>query len=366
MTRPFIPFPIFPPYDHWRPNRVKRFPANDHVSARLSEVNDACFPFMSTWYADRFINWIAHNWNPQSPRLQYYKWISGLEKMLNWSFANKLCLLDWTPADFKNYADFIQTPDSDWASSSSQPRFLISPGMDYRDCPINPHWKLFKEARAADLSGTIDKNVWKREIRCVTQFMEFYLKDVSASRPNVAAIKLDSLAFKQPQLRGVISDVVMKWILATLPSLLGTHKSHVIGMYLTIARYTARPMWQVLGTASSPGRVDQFMRNSHGIWLESPPKNGAAVPLPPAFARAFDRYLIYLNIDSSQPLPASSLFPWENSLGAYHIKGLWRIICLIRESLADAAAASDNPDIAQATGDIRRLTTALVSNRQAT
>ncbi|MHC8354113.1 integrase [Pseudomonas sp. LB3P81] len=320
---------------------------------------------MSTWYADRFINWIAHNWNPQSPHLQYYKCINGLEKMLNWSFANNLCLLDWTPADFKNYAGFIQTPDSAWASASSQPRFLINPGMDFWDCPINPHWKLFQAARAADSSGTIDENVWKREIRCATQFMDFYLKDVSATRPNVAAAKLDSLTFKPPQVRGVISDVVMKWILETLPSLLSTHKSHVIEMYLTIARYTARPMWQVLGTASSPGRVNQFMRNSHGTWLESHPKNAAAVPLPPAFARVFDRYLIYLNIDSSQPLPASSLFPWENSLGAYDHKGLWRITCSIRESLADTATASDNPDIAQAAGEIRRLTTALVSNRTA-
>lgn len=65
MTRPFIAFPIFPPYDHWQPNRVKRFPVNAHVSARLSEVDESCLPFMSAWYADRYLNWIAHSTHPK-------------------------------------------------------------------------------------------------------------------------------------------------------------------------------------------------------------------------------------------------------------------------------------------------------------
>lgn len=277
MTRPFIPFPIFPSYDHWQPNQVKRFPVNAYVSARLNEVDESCLPFINAWYADRYLNWIAHSWSPQTPHLQYYKTINGLEKMLNWSFANNLSLLDWTDADFRDYVGFVQTPDSDWASPSIQPRFLVSPGKDYHDYPINPEWKLFHTARASKSSDAIDRNVWKREIRSVTQFMDFYLKDVSAMRPNVSAAKLDWLSFKEPQARGSISDVVMEWIFETLPNLLSPHNSHLIEMYLTIARHTVRPMWQVLGTASSPGRIDQFMRNERGNWLESHPKNGSAV-----------------------------------------------------------------------------------------
>jgi len=193
--------------------------------------------------------------------------------------------------------------------------------------------------------------------------MDFYLKDVSAMRPNVAAAKLDWLSFNAPQARGSISDVVMDWIFETLPNLLSPHNSHLIKMYLTIARHTVRPMWQVLGTASSPGRVDQFIRNERGNWLENHPRNGSAVPLPLAFSRTFDRYLVYPNIDASQPLPALSLFPRENSLGVYDLKGLWVITCSIRHDLADMALASDNPDIVEAASEIRRLTTALVSNR---
>lgn len=365
MMRPFIPFPIFPSYDNWQPSRVKRFPTNFQVTARLSEVDESCLPFISAWYADQYLSWTAHSWNPQTAHLQYYKTIHGLEKMLNWSFANSLSLLDWTDADFKGYVGFIKTPNGDWASSSNHARFLVSPGKDYCDYPINPLWKLFNTSRASDSSAAIDKNVWKREIRSVTQFLDFYLKSVAATRPNVAAAKLDWLSFKESEPRGTISDLVLEWIFETLPSLLSPHTFRLIEMYLTIARHTGRPMWQVLGTLSSPGRVDQFMRNEHGHWLESNPRNGPPVLLPLAFSKTFDRYLVYLNIDASQPLPTLSLFPKENSLGAYDLRGLWRITCSIRESLADAALASDNPDIVSAAGEIRRLTTALVSNRPA-
>ncbi len=119
----------------------------------------------------------------------------------------------------------------------------------------------------------------------------------------------------------------MKWIFKTLPNLLSLHNSHLIEMYLTIARHTVRPMWQVLGTASSPGRIDQFMCNAWGDWLESHPKNGYVVPMPREFSRTFDRYLVYLNIGSSQPLPALSLFPREDSLGVHDLKNLWLINC---------------------------------------
>ncbi|MNJ45510.1 hypothetical protein D3C77_406080 [compost metagenome] len=159
--------------------------------------------------------------------------------------------------------------------------------------------------------------------------MDFYLKDVSATRQNVASKKLESLVFKASEARGTISDEVMEWMLATLPNLpLSTHLMHLIAMYLMIARHS--------------------------------------VPLPPAFGQAFERYLLYLNIDPSQPLPALNLFPREDSVGAYDLRGLWRMICSIRGNLADMAKVSDNPIIAQAADDIRRMTAATVSNRLVT
>lgn len=81
--------------------------------------------------------------------------------------------------------------------------------------------------------------------------MDFYLKDVSAIRPNVAAAKLDWLFFKEPQARCSISDAVMEWIFETLSNLLSPHNSHLIEMHLTIARHTTQDL---LGNRGSPCR----------------------------------------------------------------------------------------------------------------
>lgn len=364
MKRPFVPFPIFPPYSHWRSNRESSFVGNLQVLARLSRVAESCQPFISTWYACRFVNWIAHNWSPLNPHKQYNICIKGLEKMLNWSFANDVCLLDWTRADFESYSEVIRRPSSVWATSTIQPRFLFSAVSDFQDWAINPNWKPFQKNRTGESFEEIDENVWKREIRCVTQFMDFYLKEVSAKRENVALAKLEFLMFKTSQARGTISDGVMEWILSTLPNLpLSTHHSCMISMYLMIARHSVRPLWQVLGTASSPGCVDQFWRDTHGTWLESHPKNGRHVPLPAAFGRAFERHLIHLNIDSRQPLPAAIMFPREDSVGGYDVKSFWCMIVKIRENLAVMAKASDNLTISQAYQDILQLTGVLVSSR---
>lgn len=366
MTRPFIPFPIFPPYSHWCPKSATSFPGNLEVSARLSEVNSQSQPFISTWYADRFINWIAHNWSSLNSHRQYNTCIQGLEKMLNWSFANNRCLLDWTREDFEDYSAFILSPTRAWVSPGKQTRFLGSPAMDFLDWPINTNWTLFQGTRGAnpddDSSQEIDKNVWKREILCVKQFMDFYLKDVGIGRANVALKTPRSLLFKRPEPRGTISDEVLEWMFKTIPDLtISLHIAHLIGMYLAISRYSVRPLWQVLGNPSNPGRIDQFTRNQHGAWLEPPPKTGIPVPLPSAFAKTFDRYLNYLNIDANQPLPASYLFPNEQSTGAHDLRSLWRMICSIRESLADRAKASDSTNIALAADDIRRLTANMLS-----
>jgi len=38
----------------------------------------------------------------------------GLEKMLNWSFAHDLSLVDWRRNDFENYAEFVLNPPKAW------------------------------------------------------------------------------------------------------------------------------------------------------------------------------------------------------------------------------------------------------------
>lgn len=77
--------------------------------------------------------------------------------MLNWSFANELCLLDWTRADFEDYSGFIQNPPSDWEAPGTQARYLGSPAIDFQNWPINPNWKLFQSDRGSEPIGEIDK-----------------------------------------------------------------------------------------------------------------------------------------------------------------------------------------------------------------
>lgn len=107
MTRPFIPFPIFPPYVYWRPNQLRSFPTNLAVADRLTQIDPAAHPFINIWYVDRYVNWIAHNWGAENPHRQYHSCIMGLEKMLNWSFAHGLSLVDWRRNDFENYAELM-------------------------------------------------------------------------------------------------------------------------------------------------------------------------------------------------------------------------------------------------------------------
>lgn len=52
--------------------------------------------------------------------------IKRCPSQLNWSFASDRCLLDWTRADFEDYAAFILCPTSALVAPSKQTRFLGS------------------------------------------------------------------------------------------------------------------------------------------------------------------------------------------------------------------------------------------------
>jgi len=91
-------------------------------------------------------------------------------------------------------------------------------------------------------------------------------------------------------------------------------------------------MWQVLGRSSNPARTDQFTPIGQGIWLTAT-RRPKPSPLPPAFGLAFERYLIYLNVDPSQPLPASYLFSNEYSNADHDLTSLWRMMCSVIATL---------------------------------
>ncbi|MGX1021913.1 hypothetical protein AB7M33_004589 [Pseudomonas sp. Y3 TE3536] len=89
-------------------------------------------------FVDEFVNWSAHNWGAENPYLQYMICITGLEKMLNWSFAHGLSLVDWRRKDFENYVKFVVNPPKDWTMTSRPARFVPQAGFEFDQWSINP------------------------------------------------------------------------------------------------------------------------------------------------------------------------------------------------------------------------------------
>lgn len=180
------------------------------------------------------------------------------------------------------------------------------------------------------------------------------------SQLNVANAPLAHLVFKQPETRETITDAEMTWILRNLKRLLSSHDFQAIEMGLIIARYSSQPLGRVIGSATSPGRLDQFIIDESGRWFER--KTGAVgwKMMPRKFDQVFNRYLQYLNIDKRCLLPPSPIFPTDNSKGAIGLKGLRKILVRAREALGNLASASNSPAIRQASHKFRGLTVALV------
>lgn len=363
--RPFIPFPIFPPYAHWRANQETRLPSNDQVAARLDALDPSFNPFLNTWYAHRYVNWIAFSWNPQRPKHLYYTCAMALEKMLNWSFANEVSMIDWTREDFVRYADFVAKPDPSWCATSRQARFIPSVQRGFRDWVINPDWLPFDASRAAGAENEIDGNVWKREIRIVTQFLNYYLKDVGTNRLNVAKAPLSHLLLKHPTAREIISDVEMTWIIRNLERLLPSSDFQSIELCLTIARYSSQRLDRVIGSSTNPGHLDQFVLDESGRWLERNADGVGWKRLSVEFDEVFTRYLHYHNIDGSHLLPALPIFPVENARGALGLKKLGVILAGSRETLGQLADASNSAEIRGAARKFRGLTVVAFLNSTA-
>lgn len=364
MTHPFIPFPIFPPYVYWRPNQIRAFPTNFAVADRFAQIDPAAKPFMNILYVNEFLNWTAHNWGAETPHRQYMILITGLEKVLNWSFAHGLSLVDWRRKDFENYAKFLVNPPKAWTMPNRQPRFVQQAGVGFDEWSINPAWRPFHTSRSIGDDGEIQHSGWKREIRCANHFLAFYRQITSATREDVSGEFLRDLTFKQPKAIGFLTDYELAWVLKALPNFLDVHEFRIIEMYLVMVRYSGRHLWSIMGNARTPGNLDQFNRGSDGRWAELHSANNGWRPLSPHFDKVFDHYLRYLNIDPLHPLPSIPIFP-KNDRSSYNSQTLRRILVSIRERLADSAAGSKDPEISGASEKIRCLTVKLVSRKPA-
>ena len=110
MVSPFVPFPMFCPYAQWRPSGLDQFPENNELRARLEAVDETCFPFVSLWYCQRYLAWIAHSWPPAQASESYYFETIHLERLLNWCFSEGLSLLSLRARDLRRYGDSLVLP----------------------------------------------------------------------------------------------------------------------------------------------------------------------------------------------------------------------------------------------------------------
>lgn len=115
----------------------------------------------------------------------------------------------------------------------------------------------------------------------------------------------------------------------SLPNFLGVHEFRIIEMYLSMARYSGRRLWSVMGNARSPSHLDQFNHRSDGRSVELRSAKDGWLPLSPHFDEVFGRYLRYLNIDPLHPLPSIPTFP-KDDRSSYYPKALGRILVSIR------------------------------------
>ena len=64
MAVPFTPFPIFAPYEHWKPVGATYVPENLAVRRRLDDVDPACQAYLSILYCSHFLEYSSHRWAP--------------------------------------------------------------------------------------------------------------------------------------------------------------------------------------------------------------------------------------------------------------------------------------------------------------
>lgn len=88
----------------------------------------------------------------------------------------------------------------------------------------------------------------------------------------------------------------------------------------------------MIGSSTNPGRLDQFVLDESGRWLERNADGVKWKRLSVEFDEVFTRYLHYHNIDSSHLLPALPIFPVENARGG--LKKLEVILAGAAEALS--------------------------------
>ncbi|VVO64185.1 hypothetical protein PS900_00962 [Pseudomonas fluorescens] len=338
MASPFVPFPMFCPYAQWRPWGLEQFPENNELTARLEAVDASCLPFVSLWYCQRYLAWLAHSWTPEQANESYYFETIHLERLLNWCFSKGLSLLDLQAQDLCRYVEFFRSPSADWCAPAVCLKFLPNPLEPYGNWMMNPSWRPFLSS--------------PRDVSCqlglaqvvINRFYDFYFQDVSI--PQAGSV-LGGLWAQPKRHFSKLSEYELDWYMKSLAALpYGEDYKQLTLMYFAVARFSLQSRRQVIGSQSSPGLLSQFSKGANGVWLEMLPQ-GEMRALDPKFSDIFELYLKHLDVDAGRPLQPSKLFSTSP-------EGKFARKC--RLQLVEMAADSSDPVIRNAVEKFRTLT----------
>lgn len=356
--RPFVFFPIFPPYSQWRPDRGTNVPESIAVCDQLENVPADAQPFTSTWYCMEFLTHCAIT-NPSG--FKYNQLARSLEAMLLWSFHTRVPLLDWDYAQVQGFLDFYCNPPVECTAVATHSRYLEDHAAPFKDWVINPEWVLFRRTPtgSGDLAPVTRDRAQHMQMDA-KKFFEFYLSVTHSIRPNPAEGSYSaSWNLDWSRSSATLTEKQLDWLLKEALTSHGhnRHGSQVM-VYLGFARYTNLTARQIVGSPDAQFSLDNLRRDSHGEWSLLTTFSGISDSwsrLPMPMSALIERYLQSRHVDLTRPMPNLPLFPHLDDVNGYRLESMSRYVVRVRKRLADAARIDQDPDIAGSAERFRML-----------
>jgi len=265
--RPFVFFPIFPPYSQWRPDRGTNVPECTAVCDQLENVPADAQPFTSTWYCMEFLTYSAIT-NPSGFR--YSLLARSLEAMLLWSFHIQAPLLGWDDAQMHGFLDFFCNPPVGCTAAASRSHYLEDRAAPFKDWVINPDWRLFR--RSSNKNGgliPVTRDVFLRMVSDVKKFFDFYLLSTQSARPNpTEGVSRESWGLDRSTSSAILTEKQLDWLLTdALSSHVHSRHALQVMIYLGLARYTNLTAKQIVGSPDAQMSRDalQFLTHLAGV-----------------------------------------------------------------------------------------------------
>lgn len=401
MAVPFTPFPIFAPYEHWKPVGATDVPENLAVRRRLDDVDPACQAYLSILYCSHFLEYSSHRWAPAWAKSLYTQTCRFLEQMLNWSFNAGISLLAWETPHFLQFLEFLCHPPISWCSTASHAKYGGTAVQTFKTRPINERWKLFY--RHIDSAGAAKptRRDMQRCAKIVRDFFDFYISDTTpetitdkrSANFSDSGSSAGSVGKAQTTARNTAKNDVtnshsgntstsqlrvncaqaaptgfFKTLAQSRPLL--THEPHELDwafqqlmdgvvpilrseqilFYMAIARFSRIKISHVHS-------LSQFQRNSDSGWtFENGLPSGAVMELTPEFSAHLERYLGWYSIDLFEPVPVLPAFPSNDGSISYAPDTLESHLKQFRKRLASAASVCADLAIARAETNFAGMT----------